>query len=270
MMPVTGMRPIVTFSPVMPQKAAGSLTEPPVSVPIAQGARMLVAGRAADSIAQAAGGWTLTWQGGVELDNKTYFPGATSIWAGIADAARNAGGSATLSADGSFTARPDVAVVVFGEAPYAEFEGDRKTLVFDDEEGLALLRKFEAADIPSVAVFLSGRPMFTGKLMNQADAFVAAWLPGTQGNGVADVLVADSAGKPRFEFTGTLPAAWPRTTLLSEGALFPLGFGLNYNARAGDWAMLPELDTQSLLGDSRLWFNAGTPAARAAAIRAWA
>ncbi|MFN3510977.1 MAG: glycoside hydrolase family 3 protein, partial [Tsuneonella troitsensis] len=62
-------------------------------LPIAQGARVLVAGRAADSIAQAAGGWTLTWQGGVELDNKTYFPGATSIWAGIADAARNAGGS---------------------------------------------------------------------------------------------------------------------------------------------------------------------------------
>ena len=62
--------------------------------------------------------------------------------------------------------------------------------------------------------------------------------------------------------TGTLPAAWPRTTLLSEGALFPLGFGLNYRAQAGDWAMLPELDTQSLTGDSRVWFNAGTPAAR--------
>ena len=81
-------------------------------------------------------------------------------------------------------------------------------------------------------------------------------------SGVADVLVADSAGKPRFDFTGTLPAAWPRTTLLSEGALFPLGFGLNYHAQAGDWAMLPELDTQSLTGDSRVWFNAGTPAAR--------
>ena len=224
-------------------------------LPIAQGARVLVAGRAADSIAQAAGGWTLTWQGGVELDNKTYFPGATSIWAGIADAARNAGGSATLSADGSFTARPDVAVVVFGEAPYAEFEGDRKTLVFDDEEGLALLRKFDAADIPSVAVFLSGRPMWMNREINAADAFVAAWLPGGEGAGVADVLFGKRPA------TGRLSFSWPaqcdgKPVNGPEGALFRVGYGLSLDAPR-TLARLDETCGYLSAGPSADWFVGG-------------
>ena len=192
-------------------------------LPFAAGTNILVAGQAADSIAQASGGWTLTWQGGRELDNDM-FPSATSIFAGIEQAARASGGSATLSEDGSYTVRPDVAVVVFGEEPYAEFAGDRKTLVFPDDEGLDLLRKFESEGVPTVAVFLSGRPLWMNRELNAADAFVASWLPGTEGAGVADVLFG---ARPA---TGKLSFSWPATcegTPLNsaQGALFPLGYG---------------------------------------------
>lgn len=231
-------------------------------LPLAPGKRLLVAGDGADDIARQSGGWTLTWQGtGI---NNSHFPGATSVWGGLKQAVEAGGGSAVLSPDGSYTEKPDAAVVVFGETPYAEFQGDRAALVLDPQltAPYATMRKLQAEGIPVIAVMITGRPLYVNPALNTADAFVVAWLPGSEGGGVADVLVADSAGKPRFDFTGTLPAAWPRTTLLSEGALFPLGFGLTYSAKAGDWTVLPELDTQSLTGDSRVWFNAGTPAAR--------
>ena len=195
-------------------------------LPLKAGANILVAGLAADSIAQASGGWTLTWQGGRELDNQTYFPGATSIWSALEEAAGEAGGSAVLSADGSYDKKPDTAVVVFGELPYAEFAGDRKTLVFEDTEGLGLLRKFRDEGIPSVAVFLSGRPMWVNRELNSANAFVASWLPGSEGAGVADILYGKRAASGRLSFS------WPAQcngvpVNGSEDALFPLGFGLS-------------------------------------------
>ncbi|QFT78857.1 glycoside hydrolase family 3 protein [Erythrobacter sp. THAF29] len=214
-------------------------------LPLKPGASILVAGEAADSIAQAAGGWTLTWQGGRELTNDPYFPGATSIWAGIEEAAREAGGAATLSADGSYSARPDVAIVVFGEQPYAEFAGDLKNMVFGDEEGLALLRKFEAEGIPAVAVFLSGRPLWMNRELNASDAFVASWLPGSEGAGVADVLFGKTPA------TGKLSFSWPANC---EGA--PVNgpedalFGFGYGRSLTDTAPLGDLDeTCGFLGD---------------------
>lgn len=231
-------------------------------LPLAPGGRLLVAGDGADDIARQSGGWTLTWQGtGI---NNSHFPGATSIWSGLKQAVEAGGGSAVLSPDGSFTARPDAAVVVFGETPYAEFQGDREALVLDQEltTPYETMRTLQAQGIPVVAVMITGRPLYVNPALNAADAFVVAWLPGSEGGGVADVLVGDTSGKPRFDFTGKLPAAWPRTTLLSEGTLFPFGFGLDYSMPTGDWAALPELDTDAVTGDSRLWFTAGAPAAR--------
>ena len=193
-------------------------------LPLQPGAHILVAGQAADSIAQAAGGWTLTWQGGRELDNDQ-FPGATSIYRAIAEEAAAAGGSAVLSEAGELPeGGADIAIVVFGEQPYAEFAGDRKNLAFTDEEGLTLLRKLGDAGVPTVAVFLSGRPMWVNRELNAADAFVASWLPGSEGAGVSDILFG------RREATGRLSFSWPATcegTPLNsaEGALFPLGFG---------------------------------------------
>ncbi|WP_312686985.1 glycoside hydrolase family 3 protein, partial [Brevundimonas nasdae] len=157
-------------------------------LPIRAGARVLVAGTAADSIGQASGGWTVTWQG-TDTTNAD-FPGGTSIWAGLQEAVTEAGGVAEFSADGDYSQKPDVAVVVFGETPYAEFQGDIETLDFLPEEPLALLRRLKAAGIPTVSVFLSGRPLWVNPEINASDAFVAAWLPGTEGRGVADLLVS--------------------------------------------------------------------------------
>ncbi len=181
-------------------------------LPLKAGARLLVAGEGADDVARASGGWTISWQG-TGLTN-AMFPGSTSLWAGLKQAAEAGGGSALLSPDGSFTEKPDAAVVVFGEKPYAEFQGDRATLALDaDLTGpYATMKKLKAQGIPVVAVMITGRPLYVNPALNAADAFVVAWLPGTEGGkGLADVLIGDAAGKPRFDFTGKLPAAWPKT-----------------------------------------------------------
>ena len=198
-------------------------------LPLRSTARVLVAGKAADSIAQQAGGWSLTWQGGGALANRN-FPGATSIFGGLAAAMAEGNGEALLSVDGSYSKRPDVAVVVFGEEPYAEFVGDRDDLVFRDAEGLALLRKFRAERIPTVAVFLSGRPLWLNRELDLANAFVAAWLPGSEGAGVADVLVGTAQAKPRNDFTGRLGFAWPLDCLPRAKVVHPLGAGWSYSA----------------------------------------
>lgn len=223
-------------------------------LPLKKGANILVAGRAADDIAQASGGWTLTWQGGGDLDN-SYFPGATSIWKGLETAVKEGGGSATLSPDGQYSSKPDAAVVVFGEEPYAEFAGDRKHLGFTDEEGLGLLRKFKAEGVPTVAVFLSGRPMWVNREMNAADAFVASWLPGSEGAGVADVLTGATPA------TGKLGFSWPATCDFGplngpDGALFPVGYGRALTDTSAT-AQLDEDCAPLLAGPTRALFEAG-------------
>ena len=190
---------------------------------------VLVAGHAADAIARQSGGWTISWQGGGNLTNAD-FPGATSIYAGLAEALHAAGGQARLSPDGHYTARPDAAVVVFGEAPYAEYAGDSPDHALHDDEGLALLRKFHAEHIPTVAVLLSGRPLWTSRELALADAFVAAWLPGSEGEGVADVLVADTSAHARFDFSGRLPFHWPATCRDDAPPAFTIGAGGTYAA----------------------------------------
>ncbi|WP_424537405.1 glycoside hydrolase family 3 N-terminal domain-containing protein [Sphingorhabdus sp.] len=197
-------------------------------LPIRKGANVLIAGPGADNMAMQAGGWTISWQG---TDTKPEdFPNGQTIGRAISDAVRTSGGIATISADGRFEAKPEVAVVVVGERPYAEFEGDAPDLAYRtspaDEE---LIARLKSQGIRVVVVFLSGRPMFTGKLINQADAFVAAWLPGTQGNGVADVLVAAADGKAARDFAGRLPFVWPANALSPiSKPLFPMGYGLTY------------------------------------------
>ena len=125
----------------------------------------------------------------------------------------------------AFSDKPDVAIVVYGEDPYAEFQGDVPTLDYQPSGAtdLALLKKLKAAGIPVVSIFLSGRPMWTNPELNASDAFVAAWLPGTQGDGVADVVVAGRDGKARRDFTGQLSFNWPKTAEFAgkESALSP-------------------------------------------------
>jgi len=227
-------------------------------LPLKAGANVLVAGSAADDVGQQSGGWTLEWQGGrKDTLPRDYFAKATSIWDGIKENVTAEGGSATLSEDGSFEARPDIAIVVFGEHPYAEFAGDQRNLVFRDEEGLTLLRQFDEQDIPTVAVFLSGRAMWMNREINAADAFVASWLPGSEGAGVADVLTG------KREATGRLSFSWPAScegqpVNSPEGALFAFGYGrtLSDNSPLAtlneDCGALSVVEGSELFGSGRL------------------
>jgi beta-glucosidase len=203
-------------------------------LPIDPGARVLVAGDGAHNIGKQSGGWTLNWQGDGNL--REHFPNGTSIFEGLRDALAAGGGVAILSDDGSFDERPDVAIVVFGEEPYAEGVGDRAHVDFVPEDSLDLLRRLQEEGIPTVSVFLSGRPMWVNPEINVSNAFVAAWLPGSEGGGIADVLVAGGDSAPRYDFVGKLSFSWPKMAndvALNVGdanydPLFAYGFGLTY------------------------------------------
>lgn len=181
-------------------------------LPFPASAKVLVTGTAADSVPMLVGGWSMNWQG-TGLSNKD-FPGSTSVFAGLRDALKAGGGSAELSRDGSFTEKPDYAVVVFGETPYAEYQGDRESALFKAparDGDLKLLRALQAKGIPTVGIFLSGRPLWINPHLNAADAMIAGFLPGTEGgSAAADLLVAGPAGKPRYDFRGRLSFSWPK------------------------------------------------------------
>ncbi len=238
------------------------------TLPLDPSADILVAGRGADDIALAAGGWTLTWQGG-GLPNSD-FPHAESIWHGIAAAVTKAGGHATWSPNGSFTRRPAAAIVVFGEQPYAEFKGDRANLEYspDDKADLALLRRLHAAGVPVVAVFLSGRPLWVNAELNAADAFVAAFLPGSEGGGVADLLFRGADGRAAYDFRGRLSFSWPKRPdqyVLNRrdpdyDPLFAFGYGLSY-ARPGHVGRLDETRPAGMATGTTAFFAKGTLAA---------
>lgn len=198
--------------------------------------RILVTGPGADNIGQQAGGWTISWQG--TGNTNADFPGGTSIYGGIARQVNAAGGTVELSSDGSFSEKPDVAIVVFGEEPYAEGNGDLDNLEFQrgNKTDLALLQQLKAQGIPVVSLFISGRPMWVNPELNASDAFVAVWLPGSEGEGVADVILRNAAGEVQYDFHGKLSFSWPATPQQSTvnigdadyQSLLPYGFGLRY------------------------------------------
>ena len=237
-------------------------------LPLKPQADILVAGEGADSIGQQSGGWSITWQGD-DVPN-TAFPNGRSIWSGISQTVRAAGGTATLSPDGRFAKKPDAAIVVFGEHPYAEFKGDRPNLEYspDDKSDLALLRGLKAQGIPVVAVFLSGRPLWVNAELNAADAFVAAFLPGTEGAGVADMLFRKPDGTVGVDYRGRLSFSWPRRPdqfVLNRrdpgyDPLFPIGYGLSY-AKPGHVPLLDETRPAGMAAGTptRFWARGRLP-----------
>jgi beta-glucosidase len=209
---------------------------------------VLVTGSGADSMQQQTGGWTLNWQG--DNNSNSIFETGETIFSGLEKALAEQGGQAILSPDADYTQKPDIAIVVFGEQPYAEFFGDVSDLVYEFETGenLILLRGLKDQGIPVVSVFLTGRPLWVNPHLNASDAFVVGWLPGTEGGGVADVLIADGQGQVRHDFTGRLSFSWPADGLgmpidsrSDKGVLFPFGYGLSY----GDDGQLPALPVTS-------------------------
>ncbi|MDE2183489.1 MAG: glycoside hydrolase family 3 protein [Alphaproteobacteria bacterium] len=207
-------------------------------LPLSPRAHILVAGSGTDDISMQTGGWTISWKG--NGNTRADFPHASTIYEGIKAEVAAAGGTATLSPDGSFTDRPDVAIVIFGEQPYAEGSGDISDLDFSgrDAQNLALLRHLKAQGIPVVSIFLSGRPLYVTPEVNASNAFVAAWLPGSEGEGVSDVLFSRADGSVAYDFRGKLSYSWPRApdqTPLNVGTepyypLFSYGYGLTYGA----------------------------------------
>ena len=184
--------------------------------------RIHVAGRGADDLGMQCGGWTIDWQGKLGAD----IPGGTTILAAL----RKAVGSSTevtVSRDGTGAAGASVAVVVVGEPPYAESKGDRAELSLDKDD-LATIANAKASGVPVVLVLLTGRPMILGDVVDQCDAIVAAWLPGTEGAGVTDILFGKASPTGKLSFT------WPRSMeqipvgTSKEAPLYPLGFGLTY------------------------------------------
>ncbi|HWX25777.1 MAG TPA: glycoside hydrolase family 3 C-terminal domain-containing protein, partial [Vicinamibacteria bacterium] len=155
------------------------------ALPLSKAAKRIhVAGKSADDLGNQCGGWTITWQGG---------SGAPTTGTTVLKALRAAvgkGTEVTYAKDGTGAAGAEAGVVVVGETPYAEFSGDREdlTLSKEDREAIANLKK---AGIPVIVVVISGRPLVLGEALTMADALVAAWLPGTEGQGVADVLFGD-------------------------------------------------------------------------------
>lgn len=222
-------------------------------LPLDPGARILVTGSGANDIGKQSGGWTITWQG--TGNTRADFPNGESIYEGIAEAVKQAGGTATLSDNGAYKEKPDVAVVVIGEDPYAEFQGDRANLDYQtgDRTDLEMIHKLKSAGIKVVTVFLSGRPLWTNPEINASDAFVAAWLPGTEGGGIADVIVGDLNRQPRYDFRGKLTFSWPKTAnqgplnvgTVGYDPLFAYGYGLTYK----DIGDVPQLSEDSGLRD---------------------
>jgi beta-glucosidase len=238
-------------------------------LPLKPAQHVLVAGDGANSIGKQSGGWTITWQGtGVTNMN---FPNGETLYAGILKAVQAGGGTAELNPGGNFKTRPDVAIVVFGENPYAEFQGDLGSVEYSpgDKSDLELLRKLRGQGVPVVAVFLSGRPLWVNPHINVSDAFIAAWLPGSEGGGIADVIFKAPDGSVPHDFHGKLSFSWPSTPQQTavnraDGAkpLFAYGYGLKYGDN-GNLRKLPEdgSSTSSAVTDSRVFFAAGKPGA---------
>ena len=212
-------------------------------LPLRASQRILVAGKHADDVSHQCGGFSAAWQG---THGNDAIVGGTSIWQGIQAVAP----AATLSVDGSAAdpTQHDVAVVVIGEMPYAEGMGDIRPggritaplpgglftvnlepygttleLASRHPEDLATIEAIRARGIPVVVVLLSGRPLLVDRELAASQAFIAGWLPGSEGAGVADVLFG------AYPFTGVLPVTWPAEAPTPDGHAplrFPRGYGL--------------------------------------------
>ena len=208
------------------------------ALPLARGKKILVVGKSADNLSNQSGGWTLTWQG--TANQNSDFPNADSILKGLEEAAGPGNVSYSATGAGVDLSAFDAIVAVIGETPYAEGDGDigpSGTLRHSARhpEDLALLRSVAGKGKPVITVMVAGRPLYTNDLMNLSDSFVAAWLPGSEGKGVADVLFGGAHG-----FKGKLSFSWPKSICQASvnvgdkdyAPLFAYGYGLTYASRA--------------------------------------
>ncbi|QNN64524.1 glycoside hydrolase family 3 protein [Sphingomonas rhizophila] len=205
-------------------------------LPLKRTGRILVVGKGADSLPMQAGGWSLTWQG----DNTVTadYPNADTLLSALRKELGRANVDYSVDGRGVNPRRYSAIVMVAAEKPYAEMKGD---IVFPaplrhsarHPADLAALNRVSGKGVPVVTMLFSGRPVPANDLINRSDAFVAAWLPGTEGLGLTDMLLAGRAGGPRFDFTGRLPFDWPAADCLAANGPFQfrLGFGLTLGTK---------------------------------------
>jgi len=238
-------------------------------LPLSSEQKILIAGSAADDIQKQTGGWSLTWQGNENTIEKD-FPGATTMQMAL----QGVVGAENIITDINDATENTVAVVVIGEDPYAEMFGDikaNKTLEFSTikasyKADLDKIKELKTAGLKVVTIFYSGRPLYVNEEINNSDAFVAAWLPGTEAGGITDVLF----NKDGKDFTGRLSYSWPMkkcSTTINRVApnitdyvtpateqditgehkpLFPYGYGLSYRSVTAS-----ENDLNNLILDPR-------------------
>ncbi|NRF93371.1 carbohydrate-binding protein [Paenibacillus frigoriresistens] len=202
--------------------------------------KIFVAGKSANDIGLQSGGWSITWQGA--MGNTTT---GTTILQGIQQVVGNTK-NVTYNKHGRGAEGKDVAIVFIGETPYAESNGDGLNKLKLDAEDLATLDNVKASGVPTIVVLVSGRPLMIGDRLNDWAGLVEAWLPGTEGQGVADVLFG---GK---DFVGKLPVRWPfyteaytnpvagQSNLDSKYVLFNYGYGLKKSEQTPSLPIMPD------------------------------
>jgi beta-glucosidase len=252
--PATGPRPdpSVMSSPAVRELAREAVRKSLVLMkndrgvlPLKREGRILVVGQGADSLPMQAGGWSLTWQG--DNTKTSDYPSADTLLAAM----RKELGADRVdySADGSGVdvSRYSGVVVVAAEKPYAEMHGDvkfpaplRHSARYPAD--LQALDRVSGKGVPVVTVLYSGRPLPVNDLINRSDAFVAAWLPGTEGRGLTDLLLAGANGRASYDFTGKLSFDWPSGDCLPQegGYQFRRGYGLTTASASAQVGRLPE------------------------------
>jgi beta-glucosidase len=206
-------------------------------LPLKRNGRILVVGKGADSLPMQAGGWSLTWQGDNTVTSD--YPNADTLLAAMRKSLGNDRVDYSADGDGVDVKRYSAVVMVAAEKPYAEGAGDisfpasmRHSARYPED--LKALEAVSGKGVPVVTVLYSGRPVAANDLINRSDAFVAAWLPGTEGRGITDLLLARADGRRAFDFTGRLSFDWPAGDCLPRagGIQFHRGYGLSIGRRS--------------------------------------
>ncbi|HET6941486.1 MAG TPA: glycoside hydrolase family 3 N-terminal domain-containing protein, partial [Sphingomicrobium sp.] len=207
------------------------------ALPLKRQGKILLVGKGADSLPMQSGGWSLTWQG--DNTSTSDYPNADTLLAAMRKSLGE--GNVDYSVDGSGVnvRKYSSVIMVAAEQPYAEMKGDitfpaplRHSARY--AEDLKALKRVSGKGVPVVTLLYSGRPVGANDLINRSEAFVAAWLPGTEGLGIVDVLLAGEGGRQAYDFTGRLPFDWPAGDCLPNegGYQFNRGYGLSYAAPA--------------------------------------
>jgi len=206
-------------------------------LPLKRRGKILVVGKGADSLPMQAGGWSLTWQG--DQTTTADYPNADTLLSAMRQELGAANVDYSLDGTGVNVRHYSAVVMVAAEAPYAEMKGDivfpapmRHTSRYPDD--LKALDRVSGKGVPVVTLLFSGRPVAANDLINRSDTFVAAWLPGTEGRGLTDLLLAGRGGRPKFNFTGRLSFDWPSGDCLpvNGGVQFARGYGLSLASKS--------------------------------------